>query len=248
MKKIIAGLLASASLLAMSVSASAAATTKNVTKAGELTYDVAVAAPKVVLNLTMPAKMSAQLNPYKAEVKLEDKEEDAVTTTAGIASVGYEIVNASTDYGVYIDASAITTVTTTDKTKWTVTGAKPTAGTKSAQMALVGANALDALKAAMETDGAFTSAAATADAQGVLAMDSTVAADKENGIAKGQTTKKKVFYIPAKTTTDGKIFIGFGGQLAASATASEVEWKEDDAINVSLVLKVVAGPKTFPTT
>ncbi len=260
MKKILAGLLASASLLAMSVSASAATSTpdKTVTKAGELTYEVAVTAPKVVLNLVMPAKMTAALNPYGADLKLDAKE-TPTTTNAGIASVAYQITNKSKDYGVYIDATAITTITTSDKANadktpaWKVTGAKPTAGTKGAQLGLVGAADVAGIKTLADAGDAITSKAqADATTYGALAMDSSVAADKAKGIVAGQTKQSKVFYVKANDgTNDGTMFMALIGNLAKSTTganASEVVWNEDDAINVNLVLKVTAGPKTFPTT
>lgn len=258
MKKILAGILASASLLAMSVSASAATSTtdKTVTKAGELTYEVAVTAPKVVLNLVMPAKMTAALNPYGADLKL-DAAETPKTTNAGIASVAYQITNKSEDYGVYIDATAITTITTSDKANadktpaWKVTGAAVTDGVKGAQLGLVGAKDVAGIKTLADAGAEITSTAqSAAETFGSLAMDSSVPADKAKGIVAGQTKQSKVFYVKAsKDGTDGTMFMALVGNLAKSTTgddAKEVVWNEDDAINVNLVLKITAGPKTFP--
>lgn len=251
MKKILAGVLAAATMLTMSLSASAA-TTKAVTKPGEVTYDVAVTAPKIVLNVVMPAKLAASLNPYGAEIKL-DAETTPTTSTNKIASTAYEVQNLTKDYGVYLDATAITTITTTDATKWTVSAAKLTDGVKGAQMALIVDKDKATIKADIDGSAALTSKAFD-DTDGKLVMDSTVAADKTKGVVAGQTNQKKVAYIPASAdgTTAQKIYMGFAGCLSKTkgeGTTSEqaVEWKEDDAINVNLVLKVVAGPKTFPT-
>lgn len=248
MKKILAGVLAAASMLSVSATAFATTTDKTVTKTGELTYDVAVTAPKIVLNLVMPAKMAASLNPYGAEIKM--KTDGSVVSKNGIASVSYSITNKSQDYGVYIDATAITTVTTSDKTKWPVkkTGAA-TDGTKGADLALIVSSTESAAKLAPTTQPS-ADAAMTASADGVLMMDSTAVADKTKGTVAGQTSLKKWAYIKAATgDTDadaGVAYMAFCGQLAKSSTTSEVVWNEDDAINVNLVLKVTAGPKTYP--
>lgn len=236
MKKILAGVLAAASLTAMTVSASATTTDKIVTKAGEVTYDVAVTAPKVVLDLVMPSKIAASLNPYGAEIKL-----DATTTsTKGIASIAYEVTNKSEDYGVYLDATAITTVTTTDTTKWAVTGTNTTAGTKSACAGLI------AVENVTADPMPIASKSATASGQGALLFDSTVAADRTTNTVAGQTKWSKVAFIKASNGgTDGKVYLIIAGDLAKSSGTDEVVWNEDDAINVNLVLKVVAGPKTL---
>lgn len=250
MKKILASVLAAASILTMTVSASATTTDKNILKPGEVSYDVAVTAPKVVLNLVMPAKMSAALNPYGADIAL-DKDN---TTKNTIASAAYKITNKSTDYGVYIDATAITTITTTDKKKddgsnaWDVVTTAITAnsGVKNANLALMGFSAVSAMKTATP---AAAGAKATASAQGALVLDSTVAADKANGVVAGQTSQKQFMYLKAATdaTTPAEAYMGFVGKLGDSKTdgTADVVWNEDDAINVNLVLKVTAGPKSL---
>lgn len=256
MKKILAGVLAAASMLSVSATAFAASTDKNVTKAGELTYDVAVTAPKIVLNLVMPAKMSAALNPYGADIKLEPNDSSSTNTTKlGIASAAYKVSNKSTDYGVYIDATAITTITTTDKPNadktpaWGVVTTAITAnsGVKNANMALMGFANVGAMKST--TAPAAANAKATATAQGALVLDSTVAADKTAGVAAGQTSAKQFMYLKAATDADTPTdaYMGFLGVLGSSKTdgSADVEWKEDDAINVNLVLKISAGPKTL---
>lgn len=243
MKKIIAGILAAASVLSVSVTAFATASDKNVSKAGELTYDVAVTNPKVVLDLVMPAKMAATLNPYGAEIVFNGTD----TAKNGIISTSYKVTNKTKDNGVYIDATATTTVTTSDKdangkAAWSVTGSSVTAGTKGACMALIAnktAPAPSSGKIAVPT----ATAAMTTSAAGALLMDSTAPADAEKKIPAGQTTQKKLGFAAA----EGELYLTFVGELAGDDTTNkkEVEWKDDDAINVALILKVVAGPKTM---
>lgn len=248
MKKILASVLAAASILSMTVTASAAANEKAVTKPGEITYEVPVTAPKVTLNLVMPAKMTAALNPYGAEIKIDPTDAEKVVVN-GIISTSYKVTNKSTDYGVYLDATAITTVTTSDKAKWNVkSGASATAGTKGADMALISNKTLPTItskKIALIS----TNAAQTGTTGGALMLDSSVTVDKANGVAAGQTSQKKLGYIAASDgTNDGVTYLMFVGELAKSSSNAEVVWNEDDAINVNLVLKVTAGPKTYPTT
>lgn len=253
MKKILAGVLAAASMLA--VSATAFATDKNVTAPGEVEYDVTAAAPKVTLNLVMPAKMAAALNPYGADIKLEDVKETSNTTKLGIASVAYKVSNKSTEYGVFIDAKAITTISTPDKPvdgkpAWSVvaTALPETAdGVKNANMALMGFKSISEMKSA--TAPAAANAKATSSAQGALVLNSTVEANKETGVVAGQTEQKQFMYLKAATdaTTPTDAYMGFLGKLAESKAdgSKDVVWNEDDAINVALVLKVTAGPKTL---
>lgn len=252
MKKLFAGVLAAATMLSVSATAFAS-TDKSVTKAGEVTYDVAVTAPKVVLNLIMPAKMAAALNPYGAEIAIK-KTGDIVDNKSvkGIASTAYKITNKTTDYGVYLDGTAITTITTNDapdattKKTWQCTGTTVTNGTKSACMSLLALSSLG-------DDPTAKASKAFASGEGALLLDSAVEANKTTGVLAGQTSQKKFAYVPAATTgdsaADGEIYLVFAGDLAQStgsgANLKEVVWNEDDAINVNLVLKVTAGPKTL---
>lgn len=263
MKKILAGVLAAASML--SVSATAFASDKNVTKPGEIEYEVAVTAPTVVLNLVMPAKMSAALNPYGADMVVVPATKDAdgndvaaKTNKIGIVSAAYKVENKSEDYGVYLDGTAITTITTTDKPNadktpaWGVVTEAITAkaGVKNANLALMAKDT--AADIASLTKPVAASAEAKSNAQGALVMDSTVKADSTKGVVAGQTTQKKFAFVKAqtpKTDTEaakpGEVYLGFVGVLGSSSTDKEVEWNEDDAITVNLVLKVTAGPKTL---
>lgn len=244
MKKFIASVLAAASVLSVSATAFAASDTKSVTKTGDVEYDVAVTAPKIVLDLVMPAKMSAALNPFGAEIKLSADEAVTDVLKTGIASVAYEIQNKTVDYGVYIDASAITTVETADKTKWKVTTTAPVDGTKGAQLTFTGADTI--ANFATKTATTSSAAATSATAMGSLVLNSEAVADKDAGTVAGQVKQSKLFYIPAGTADAPKsIYVGFVGALSKSTSTATVEWTEDDAINVNLVLKVSAGPKTF---
>ncbi len=255
MKKILAGVLAAASMLTMTVGASAAATTttdKPIKAAGEVEYEVAVTAPKVVLDLILPAKITAALNPYGADLVLKAESaanaNDAVTTNAGIASVAYTITNNSVAYGVYLDATA---KTTTSSKNIVVKNAAPTANTKEAQLVLAGAADADGLKAIADADLPTASAAFADPTQGVLVLDSTAEANTAAGLAAGQTKMKKFMFIPAAApganagdpATPSTAAMGFLGKLG---TGDDVEWGEEDAINVALILKVVAGPKGAP--
>lgn len=240
MKKILAGVLAGASLLTMTTSAFASE--KKVAAAGDVEYDVAATTPKVVLNLIMPAKMSAALNPYGADIKLQAKvEADAdagieaqneVATTVGIASAAYKITNMSTDYGVIINASATTTVTAAKGETWAVKTTAPADGVKGAQMALITAADAEALKTVAEAD--------LADGEGVMLLDSAKTVSKKEFVKLGGASVDETGDEPVVTGTSA--VIGFAGRLAKSG-AKDVEWTEEDAINVALVLKVVAGPK-----
>lgn len=237
MKKLIAGILAIASVLSVSVSAQAAAV-KTVTKPGELQFEVSVTNPKIVLNLVMPAQMKAALNPYGSEFQINDL--NTIHTTNGIVSVAYPVYNLDTDYGVFFDATA---VTTTASDKWSVTTTALTPGVKGANMAVT----------ASATEGGITQysnvakAATSATDQGNLPLDSTIPADKAKGIAKGQTSQHKLAYVPASAdgTTPSKVFIGFAGKLADDSADTVINWTESDSINVQLILKLTPGPKTL---
>ncbi len=251
MKKILAGVLAAVSMLSVSATAFASSTDKSVTKPGEVAYEVVATTPKIVLDLVMPAKMAASLNPYGADIKIDADN----SMKLGVVSLAYKVANKSVDYGVYIDAKAVTTITTTDKKKadgsnaWDVVTTAITAkqGVKNANMALQGYASASAMKAATAPEAA--SKKAIASAQGALVLDSTVKADKEKGIVAGQTEQKQFMYLKAASdaTSPTEAVMGFIGVLGTSKDdgTADVEWKEDDAINVNLILKVTAGPKAL---
>lgn len=235
MKKLIASVLAIASVLSVSVAAQAAE--KKVSKPGELQFDVAVTNPKVVLNMVMPSKMKAALNPYGAEMQVDDL--DNVHSTNGIVSVAYPIENLDTNYGIFIDAIAVTTTAGS----WDVTTSALTPGVKGANMAVTASNTENGITQYSNVAKAATSATN----QGNMPLDSTIPADKANGIEKGQTSQQKLAYVPASADgeTSSEVFIGFTGKLADDSADTIVNWTDSDTINVQLILKITPGPKTL---
>lgn len=236
MKKLIAGFLVIVSVL--SVTASAYAAEKKMTKPGEVEYEVAVTNPKIVLNVVMPSQMKAAINPYGNDFQIDDL--NTIHTTNGIVSVAYPVYNLDKDYGIFIDASA---VTTTSSTKWSVTKNALTPGVKGANMAVTAS----ASEGGIPQYSNVAKAATSATDQGNMPLDSTVPADKAKGISKGQTSQKKLAYVPASNdgTTPQKIFIGFSGKLADDSADKIVNWTDSDQINVNLVLKLTPAPKTI---
>lgn len=238
MKKIIAGVLAAAAVLSVSVSAQAA-TEKKMTKPGEITYDVVATNKKIVLNVVLPSQMKAALNPYGNDFQINDL--NTIHTQNGIVSVAYPVHNYDTDFGVYIDVSA---VTTTSSNKWSVTKNTLTAGVKGANMSVTASNTEDGIAAAYSN---VQKAATSVSSQGNLPLDSTVAADRTKGTVKGQTSQNKLAYVPASADgeTPSKIYIGFTGKLADDSATTVINWTEEDIINVNLVLKLTPAPKTL---
>lgn len=238
MKKNIASLLAALSVLSVSVPAYAA-TTKNVARQGEITYDVIAQKPKIVLNVILPSQIKAAMNPYGNDFQIDDL--NTIHTQNGIVSVAYPVQNLETDYGVFVDATAITS--TSDR-KWSVDTNALTPGVKGANMSLT-ASKTEAGIAAQYSN--VKKAATSATDQGNLPLDSTVPADKTKGIAKGQTSQQKLAYIPASAdgTTAQTVYIGFSGALAEDSADTIVNWTDTDTINVNLVLKLMPGPKTL---
>lgn len=237
MKKLIAGFLAVASVLSVSVSAQAAAV-KTVKRPGEVEYDVSVTNPKIVLNVVMPSQMKAAINPYGNDFQIDDL--NTIHTKNGIVSVAYPVYNLDKDYGIFIDASA---VTTTSSTKWSVTKNAVTPGVKGANMAVTASDTAEGIPQYSNVAKEATSATD----QGNMPLDSTVPADKAKGIVKGQTSQQKLAYVPASNdgTTPQKIFIGFTGKLAKNSADKIVNWTDSDQINVNLVLKLTPAPKTI---
>lgn len=236
MKKIIAGLLAIASVLSVSVSAQATAV-KTVTKPGAVTFDVTATNPKVVLNLVMPSKMKAAMNPNGCDMQVDDL--DTVESNNGIVSIAYPIENLDTNYGIFIDAYAVTTT----GGSWDVTTSALTPGVKGANMAVTASDS----ESGIPQYSNVAKAATSATSQGNMPLDSTVPADKEKGTAKGETHQQKLAYVPASAdgTTPSKVFIGFAGELAGDSNDKIVDWTDSDTINVQLILKITPGPKTL---
>ena len=232
MKKFIAGVLAAASFLSVSAPAYASGT-KTVTKQGELSFDVTAVMPKIVLKVSLPAQMKAAINPYGNDFQIGEL--NTIRTQNGIVSVAYPVHNYDTDFGVYIDATAMTT---TSSNTWSVSKDTLTAGVKGANMAFTASDT----EAGIANYSSTSKAATSMTSQGNLVLDSTVAADPSAGTAKGQTSQTKVAYVEA--SADGEdpsiIYIGFAGKLS-----DNVNWSDSDSINVNLILKLTPGPKTL---
>lgn len=236
MKKLIAGILAVTSVLSVSVSAQAAAV-KTVTRPREMEYDIEAKRQKVVLNMVMPSKMKAAMNPYGCDMQVDDL--DTVESNNGIVSVAYPIENLDTNYGIFLDAYAVTTT----GGSWDVTTSALTPGVKGANMAVTASNT----EGGIPQYSNVAKAATSATSQGNMPLDSTVPADKAKGTVKGETHQHKLAYVPASAdgTTPGKVFIGFAGQLSEDSNDTIVNWTDSDTINVQLILKITPGPKTL---
>lgn len=237
MKRIIAGVLAALAVLSVSAPAYAAAV-KSVKKQGEITYEVVAQRPKIVLNVVLPSQIKAAMNPYGNDFQIDDL--NTIHTKNGIVSVAYPVHNLDKDYGVFIDAIA---VTSTSGRGWSVTTQALTPGVKGANMSLT-ASATEAGIAAAYSN--VKKAATSATDQGNLPLDSTVIYDGSVTMV-GRTSQQKFAYVPASAdgVTPSKIYIGFSGALAEDSADTPVNWTESDYINVNLVLKLVPAPKTL---
>ncbi len=243
MKKILAGVIASASVMAMSapafaVSAPTAPATK-VTAPGETEYDAEVGMLTATLDVELPASMQAFLNPYGAEVAI-DAETTPKKMKTGVVSWGYEIVNNTTDFGIYIDAK---NVKGTASTGVKFVTAAPADGAKEVQMNLAFAKDHAAFAA---FDGTKATAGTKQDLSGGFVQIGTTA-----------VSQTKFGYAPAKDANAGKGIVGFVGKISKegskSADGKTTEWTEDDTLTISYVLKISPAPKAandtdLPTT
>lgn len=245
MKKILAGVLAAASAMAISTSAFAVEApdkTKAVTKPGETEYEAGVALLTAELDVELPAQMKAFLNPYGATVAVnEDSDATKIMRTKdGIVSWGYEVVNNTEDFGIFVDVKDLKGKMTSKDGKLVDTA--PNAGKKEAWIAMVGGkNNTTASKAANTAPAAL----ATVVAKG--ATDATGKQSclpvKANGTADSQA---KFVYCQAKdkdganTMTTG--IIGFTGILGKTSGTNVVEWTEDDSITLTYTLKISPAP------
>ncbi len=254
MKKILASVLAAASVMSLSVTASAleGGDTAAVTKPSSKEYDVASGLLSVELDLEIPAKFQAFLNPYGAQVEIKEKVGTTAAEKSGatVVSYAYEFVNNTKDFGVSVDADAITT----GALKVNTTAVTNTANAKSANVALVAADTA----AKIAGYGAATSATAiptastqmTTTANGVLILNADATAG--TGTVAGETKQQGWGHVPAltesgSTKTPGKLYAGFVGKLATNTDGS-IEYTDEDAFEVALVLKFNPGATTTPTT
>lgn len=237
MKKFLAGLLAAVSALSLSAPAYAASS-KTVNRQKEITYEVVAEMPDVVLKVSLPSQLKAALNPYGNEIQIDEL--NSIRTTNGIVSVAYPVHNLDTDYGVFVDATAITS---TSSRSWSVSTTALSDGVKGANMCLRASDT----EAGITTYSAAKKAATGFADQGNLPLDSTIPADRAKGTAKGQTSQTKLAYVPASAdgTTPKVIYIGFAGKLSEDSAETPVNWTESDTINVNLILRITPGPKTL---
>lgn len=243
-KKILAGVLAAASVMAMSATASAVEApdkTKAVTKPGETEYEAGVGLLSAQLDVELPAQMKAFLNPYGATVAVNEDTDASkiVNSKDNIVSWGYEVVNNTEDFGIFVDVKDLAGKASTGIT---LKDAAPTAGAKEAWIALVGG------KDAATAQGAAAIAPAAKTA--VIAKAKTSEAGVQSCLpvkADGsKDSQAKFVYCQAKdkagTNTMTKGVIGITGILAKSSSTAEVEWTEDDEITLSYTLKISPAP------
>lgn len=221
MKKILAGVLAAASVMAMSVTASAVEApdkTKAITKPGSAEYEAGIGFLTAELDVELPGQMKAFLNPYGASVAVTEKvgTTDPVKLNSNIVSWAYEVVNNTEDFAIGID----------------VVGAKATPSSGVSIAASVAdadttKKAVVVLKSADDpADLAYDSATDTANGPGCVVFTTTA------------TDTKKFASAPAKnaTTKDaGKTYIGITGALTP---IDNVDWTEDDTITCAYTLKI----------
>lgn len=217
-KKILAGVLAAASVMTMSVTASAVEApdkTKAVTKPGTAEYEAGIGFLTAELDVELPAQMKAFLNPYGASVAVT---EDAtpVKLSSNIVSWAYEVVNNTEDFAIAIDV--VDAVATTSKD---VTLASTIADADTTKKAVV------VLKAADDANNlAYDSSADTANGAGCVVFTGT------------KTTQKKFASVPAKTATGaGKTYIGITGALT-DIDKLTTDWTDEDTITCTYTLKI----------
>lgn len=237
-KKILAGVLAAASVLTVSATAFAAPEepdkTKSVTKAGETEYETEVGMMSAELDVELPGSMKAFLNPYGAKVNV-DKLATPTQMATGIVSWGYEVVNNTKDFGIFIDTKD---VIGKGSTGVDIVSTAPADAKKEVWVALVFAKDTTAL-AAVTTPAASSK---TSEAQKTAYSLVTTA----------KTSQIKFGYVPAATATEkGKGVIGIVGNISkqGSGTApNTTEWTEDDSVTISYTLKISPAPAVAAST
>lgn len=248
MKKIMAGVLAAASVLAVSATASAVEApdkTKAISKPGETEYEAGVTLMGAELDVELPASMKAFLNPYGATVSVnEDTDASKIMNTKNsIVSWGYEIVNNTENFGIFVDVKDLKGKMTSKD--GSLKDAAPTAGSKEAWIAMVGGkDAVTAIGAsAANTAPAALSAAISKAATTDNTGKQTCLPVKADGSA---DSASKFVYCQAKdkdgANTMTKGVIAFVGILAKGTSTSAVEWTEDDEITLTYTLKISPAP------
>lgn len=217
MKKILSGVLAVTSLMAMSATAFAVEApdnTKAVTKPGVAEYEAGIGFLTAELDVELPGNMKAFLNPYGASVAVTE-DTTPVKLSSNIVSWAYEVVNNTEDFAIAIDV--VDAVATPSTGVSIAASVAPTDTTKKAVVVLKADP--DASKLA------YDSAADTANKAGCVVFTTTKA------------TQKKFASVPAKDATAGagKTYIGISGTLTS---VDNVDWTEDDSITCTYTLKI----------
>lgn len=240
MKKFLAGALAAALVLSNSVPVFADLENFTVKEQGEVEYNMTAGKPELTMNVILPGDMNIAMNPYGLRFYIL-KESEAYTEN-GIVSVAYPIQNFETDYGIYLDAKA---VTVNSGTKWVVSTEPVEPGVKGANMSFTASASPEGIT---QYSNEFR-AATSAEKQGNLPLDSTVPYNKKTGNPSGYTAQRKLAYIPASVdgVEPGITYVGFTGILAGDSEEKRVKWKDDDSIIVRLVLKITPAPKNLGT-
>lgn len=236
MKKIVAGVLAAASVLSVSASAFAleGGDTKAITKPTTVDYEVTPGLLSVELDLEVPAKLQAFLNPYGAELEIKEKigTTEAVKSTNKVISYAYEFVNNTKDFGVSID---VTQKTTENGAAKCATAGK--AGTaKNIQMALCCAKTVaDAAPTTTPTSNAKMAGSSA----GVITMATTASTQKSWGHVGAYDETNKA---------PGKTYAAFVGALETDTDANgnaPLDWTDDDNLTVALTFKFNPAAKTL---
>lgn len=247
MKKILAGVLAAASAMAISTSAFAVEApdkTKAVTKPGETEYEAGVGLLSAELDVELPASMKAFLNPYGATVAVnEDTDASKILNTKnGIVSWGYEIINNTESFGIFVDVKDLKGKMTSKD--GSLSDSAPSAGTKAAWIAMVGGkNATTATGAANTAPAAITAVISKTASGTDQTGKQTCLPVKADGSA---DSVSKFIYCQAKDKEGAnemtKGVIGFTGILGKSNSTATVEWTEDDSITLTYTLKISPAP------
>lgn len=216
MKKIMAGVLAAASVMAMSATAFAVEApdkTKAISKPGTAEYEAGIGFLTAELDVELPGNMKAFLNPYGASVAVTE-ETTPTKLNSSIVSWAYEVVNNTEDFAIAIDV--VDAVATPSKDV-----------------------SIAASIAANETDKKAVVVLKSDADPSKLAYDSTKDIANKAGCVLFTTTKatqKKFASVPAKVDNEaGKTYIGITGDLTS---VDEVDWTEDDSITCTYTLKI----------
>lgn len=201
----------------MSMSAFAAASTEDITAAGEKAYKITAAFQAPVLDVTVPTAMNAVLNPYKIVITTETGD----TGTDGVTSPEYTIANNDTVFGITVAARATVTgldaiVDSADKVNVT-TGDQPK-------------NAFVKLCATPVADGEGKGDYTTVDNSDLTKASELVFAEEmETAVKLMQITKA------ADADTPSKGFVKIAGDIPTEPTE---KWTTADKLSLNVVFDI----------